>query len=87
MATDRQTDQQTDKADYRDAGACNSQHLKIIRLLLVSNFKIYFYNFRSFNGSTRNKKKFPRLKCPFDRYFRAFKISQSLMYLKSILEL
>ena len=32
MATDRQTDRQTDrptdKADYRDAGAYSSQHLK-----------------------------------------------------------
>ena len=26
---DRPTDRQTDKADYRDAGACSSQHLKI----------------------------------------------------------
>ena len=33
MATDRQTyrhtDRPTDKADYRDAGACSSQHLKM----------------------------------------------------------
>ena len=28
MATDRPTDRPTDKADYRDAGACSSQHLK-----------------------------------------------------------
>ena len=39
MATDRQTDRQTnrptDKADYRDAGACSSQHLKIVAIFVA----------------------------------------------------